>query len=284
VSAVTAVRRHQFDAPAAPSAGVAPERELWTPVDGHLIHSRHWGAGDVECEAVASDDAPPVVLIHGFGIGSRMVRPVACELARRGFAVHAPDLPGFGDSENPDDVLDPAGLADATASWMRAHALDEVVLVGVSFGCQIAAEVARRHPGSSRLVVLASPTVDDQRRRWRTQLVRWQRESATQSMALRLLQVRDYPKAGVRRLVRTWSMAMRHRVEDAVGEIEVPVLVCRATRDPLVSRRWTESLARRAPHGSSTVLPGTVHALSHEHPLELARVIAHAVATTSRKE
>ena len=52
--------------------------------------------------------------------------------------VYLPDLPGFGLSAEPGWNLDVVEHADHLAGWLDAVALEQVVLVGHSFGCQVA--------------------------------------------------------------------------------------------------------------------------------------------------
>jgi 2-hydroxy-6-oxonona-2,4-dienedioate hydrolase len=233
------------------------------------VHARAWIDPDLPPD-------PPVVLVHGLGVAGRMNRPVARLLARR-FHVYAPDLATFGESDGPERVLDLDELADGLADWMEARGLARAIVVGTSLGCQVAAELARRHPDRCGVLVLASPTVDNGRRRWLSQIPRWQVEQATQSLRLRALQIDDYRKCGVGRVARTFARALHHPVEDVVAGVRRPTLVCWATSDPLLSRRWVEHLASRAPHGELVTVPGALHAMSHESPLELARVVSHFV-------
>ena len=70
------------------------------------------------------EDAPPIIPVHGLGVASRSMVPLAKALAL-GYRVHAPDLPGFGDSEKPPQVLNLAELTDCLAALdarMRAGA------------------------------------------------------------------------------------------------------------------------------------------------------------------
>jgi 2-hydroxy-6-oxonona-2,4-dienedioate hydrolase len=182
-----------------------------------------------------------------------------------------PGPPGFGRSGTDEEILEPAEHADVLDAWMDITGIGPAVVIGTSVGAQVAAELARRHPERCTAVVLASPTVDAGRRRWMSQLVRWQREQSMQSFRLRRLIVADYMRCGAGRVIRTFRSAMHHRIEEAVEEIAPPVLVCWGTRDPLLSRSWVEELAGRASDGQLGVLPGAEHALSHESPLELAR-------------
>jgi 2-hydroxy-6-oxonona-2,4-dienedioate hydrolase len=63
----------------------------------------------------APSHRPPVVLVHGYGMSSRYMVPLALELARD-FVVYVPDLPGFRRSSKPRKVLDIVELADALAA------------------------------------------------------------------------------------------------------------------------------------------------------------------------
>jgi pimeloyl-ACP methyl ester carboxylesterase len=56
------------------------------------------------------------------------------------------DLPGFGLSDDPGTVLDVPEHAEHVAAWLAAARLPSAVVVGNSFGCQVAVELAVRHP------------------------------------------------------------------------------------------------------------------------------------------
>lgn len=228
------------------------------------IHARRWNPPAVSREV-------PVVLIPGLGVGSGMCVPLARQLAIDG-VTFALDLPGFGRSEKPRPALDIPEHADALAQWMRRAVGGPAVLVGVSIGSQVALSTAVRHPQVCAGVVLVSPTMDRERRRWRSQLPRWQLEQATQSMPLRMLQVRDYVRAGLPRVIHTMNAALRHAPEDDVTDLTLPALFCHGGRDPLVRREWARELAHQA-RSPLVSLPAAVHAMSYENPLELARVV-----------
>jgi pimeloyl-ACP methyl ester carboxylesterase len=81
------------------------------------------------------------------------------------------DLPGFGLSGDPGRVLDVTEHADHLADWLEMAGLPPVVVLGNSFGCQVAVELAVRHPHRIAGLVLVGPTVDPPlpaaaRRRW----------------------------------------------------------------------------------------------------------------------
>ena len=60
--------------------------------------------------------------------------------------VYAIDLPGYGWSDKPAATLPLPQLADALAEWMQALSLRQAHLTANSFGCQVSAHFAVRHP------------------------------------------------------------------------------------------------------------------------------------------
>jgi surfactin synthase thioesterase subunit len=63
--------------------------------------------------------------------------PLAATLAGH-HPVHVIDLPGFGLSGDPGRVLNVAEHADHLADWLEATGLPPTVVLGNSFGCQVA--------------------------------------------------------------------------------------------------------------------------------------------------
>lgn len=256
------------------------ERIRRTSLGGRDLVSRVW-----EQRGAADPGAPSteIVLVHGLGVASRMCRPVAEELAQHR-RVHAVDLPGFGLSDPLDDSPGIVDLSDSLAMWLRATFHTPVILLGVSLGTQVVAEAAARHPDLCAGLVLVSPIVDEDRRTWPRQLLRWQAEQATQSMRLRRIMLSDYRRCGLGRIRQTFSRALHHPTEDAVALVTAPVLVCRGSRDPLVSNGWASALADVAPDGRMVELEGAVHAMTHENPADLAREVELFLGTSTARD
>jgi poly(3-hydroxyalkanoate) depolymerase len=96
----------------------------------------------------------PLVLITGIGANLEMWRPF--ERLVRGREVVAFDPPGAGASQRPRRPLRMAGLARVVVSLLDALGLDEVDLLGHSFGGGLAQELARRAPGRVRRLILCA--------------------------------------------------------------------------------------------------------------------------------
>ena len=99
---------------------------------------------------------PPVVLLHGLGGAARNWELVSAALTTA-HRVVAPDLPGHGVSP---PLARAAGLdafADTVADALAELDVAPALVVGHSFGGQLAVRLAVRHPGLVRGLLLVAP-------------------------------------------------------------------------------------------------------------------------------
>jgi pimeloyl-ACP methyl ester carboxylesterase len=212
-----------------------------------------------------------VVLVHGSGLSGRYMIPTAERLAFD-FHIYVPDLPGFGDSDKPSRVFDVSGLADWLSGWMVAAGLNSAALLGNSFGCQVIADLAARHPERVERAVLQGPTTPPEERSWFWQFVRWKQNQRYNPSSLEPITRSDYRKCGLRRMYRTFHCQLTDRIEDKAPRIRAPVLVVRGSEDPICNQRWCEEIARLSPRGRLVVIPNVAHTLCYTAPVELASV------------
>jgi 2-hydroxy-6-oxonona-2,4-dienedioate hydrolase len=225
----------------------------------------------------------PLVLVHGIGVASRFMVPVA-ELLAPYHRIYAPDLPGFGKSEKPNRILSLVELTDALAWWTREIGLESAAFLGNSFGCQIVADLALRYPELVERVVLQGPTMDPRARTARQQLIRWLRNSRQEPLSHGLISAREYPRCGFRRLIKTFRYALEDRIEEKLPHVRVPALVVRGSRDPIVPQRWAEEATRLLPMGRLAVIPGAPHTVVYDAPLDLARVVRPFLSSVKGRE
>jgi pimeloyl-ACP methyl ester carboxylesterase len=204
-------------------------------------------------------EVTPIVLVHGFS-SSRTLKPLIKALGRRR-PVFAPDLPGFGMSDQPIRPLDIPGLADALRRWLIDNQLSPAVVIGVSFGCQVAVDLAARHPAAVDRLVLVGPIVDPEARTAGRLALRWARNATRSSPRLAPTIMHDFIDAGPWRSMWTLRRALEDPVEQKLGEIEAPTLVVRPERDHLVREAWTNRVAKLIPDADLVVLPEACHSI-----------------------
>ena len=98
-------------------------------------------------------DAPPVLVLHGWGASIDAVGSVVDGLAGR-FEVVAVDLPGFGESAEPPAAWDVGAYARFVLEACDELGLERFSLVGHSFGARIGIVLAATHPDRIARMVL----------------------------------------------------------------------------------------------------------------------------------
>lgn len=235
----------------------------WTKVHGLSMHAR-----------LATCLAPPlastVVLVHGLSVSSGYMVPTAEQLAPY-FHVYAPDLPGFGKSAKPSHSLSVSELADALVAWMQAMELPPAILLGNSLGCQVIVHSALRYPEYITHAVLVGPTMDPNARTLHQAALRLLLDVRGEPLSYLPVLLREYLVAGLPRTIRTLQYACADRMEEHLPQVQVPTLIVRGSRDPIVSQGWAEEVTRLLPNSQMVVMPGVGHAVNFNAPRQLVQ-------------
>jgi len=124
------------------------------------IEHRRLNVGRLELHVAELGSGPPVLLLHGFPAYWQDWQGVMEALAAAGFRAIAPDMPGYGQSGRPAQVLDyrlPLLAADI-AGLIRALGLSKVPVVGHDWGGPVGYCLASEFPELvERLVVINAP-------------------------------------------------------------------------------------------------------------------------------
>ena len=130
-----------------------PEYSWFTRVDGVRIHYQE--AGD--------EDAPAIILIHGFISSNLIWSNTLLPLANAGFRVIAPDLPGYGYSDKPRHARYTINeQARAVQRLMDVLGIGTATIVGASYGGAIAATLALDYPERVEKLILVGAVTNDE--------------------------------------------------------------------------------------------------------------------------
>lgn len=210
-------------------------------------------------------------MVHGLGVSAASLGPLAERLAARHTTLVV-DLPGFGLSRI-DEVWSTARIATCLALAIERRGLGRVTLVGHSWGCHVACLVATRHPERVGAMVLLSPAFDDRPGGALGQMLRLAADAPMERPSLVAGGIRDYLRAGPRRVAATLREAAAMRLDDLVAGVDAPMLIVRGSRDPLTTGTWARRLSRRARAAGIAVIPGAAHGLGHDAPAAVAAAI-----------
>jgi len=266
------------------------------------------GAGDYA--------SPPVVLLHGLGATAASLLPLQWDLAAD-HRVHAPDLPGFGDTAKPRGDYDPAFFVRWLAAYLDVLGIPECVLVGNSLGGRVALEAGLAMPERVRALVLLCPSPAFRRVRQLVPLVRLipaelarlplhiphplvvEGIRSMMSVPERLPQ--SWYDAGADEFLRVWRSAAARRafvasmrqiyLEQAYGTrgfwdrlpgLRVPSLFVWGDRDRLVPSSFGRHVAEALPDAASVVMEDCGHVPQMELPEETATVVRAFLAGQER--
>lgn len=114
-------------------------------VAGRTLRVAHWRLDE-------ASEHLPVLFFNGIGANIEAVAPLAAEMTERPFIMF--DMPGVGGSPEPVVPYNPWTMAWTSARLLDQLGVDEVDVMGISWGGAMAQHFAIQHPGRTRRVVL----------------------------------------------------------------------------------------------------------------------------------
>ena len=96
-----------------------------------------------------------LVFLHGWGQNIQMMIPLAKPFIKK-YNCMIIDLPGFGDSEEPQEVYTIYDYAEMVNKLLTSKKIKNPIIIGHSFGGKIALVYATKYK-TNKIVLLASP-------------------------------------------------------------------------------------------------------------------------------
>lgn len=143
-----------------------------------------------------SDNAPTIVLLHGFPTSSHMFRNLIPRLADR-FHLIAPDYPGYGNSDAPPhDEFDYSfdHLAEIVDQLLEQKNIDRYALYLMDYGAPIGFRIAVKHPERVTALIVQNGNAYDEgidNEFWKPIKQYWTTNSAENREALQGLLTRE---------------------------------------------------------------------------------------------
>ena len=217
-------------------------------------------------------NAVPIILVHGVAVSSHYMLPTIKELGKF-YTVFAPDLPGYGESDKPSQILTIQELADALLAFMQAMHIKKAVLLGNSFGCQIIVDFALRYPQFITRAVLVSPTMDPQARTLLQEIWRLLVDATHEPLSYFPVVLQEFLTVGARRTIQTTEYGLEDAMEKKLQRMHVKTLVIRGEHDALVSQQWVKRLTKLLPHAELSVIQKAAHVAHFSHPQALTEEV-----------
>jgi pimeloyl-ACP methyl ester carboxylesterase len=245
-------------------------------VGSHRIH--YWVGGE----------GPPLVLVHGVAMRAEDWAPLF-RILKQHHRVYAPDLLGYGDSDQPRDAdYSVAMQADIVRGFIDAMHLQQPDVAGISMGGWIAIKYASEHPERvKRLVLLSSAglayestltensfsatTIEEQRASFALQS-----DLAPRLPDFILRDVLRHSKAKawiVRASMRSMLTRADLPLDGKLQRVRMPVLIVAGTKDRIVPFNVAQRLHRELPQSQLVPLIGCGHLGAFECRRETMRAV-----------
>jgi pimeloyl-ACP methyl ester carboxylesterase len=239
-------------------------RSKWVMVEGHRVH--YFVEGPSEGKAV--------VFVHEMGGHAEDWDTLAEVVARWGFRVYLPDLPGYGQSEQPADFsYSVRDEAEAVVGFMDALGIQDADLGGWSVGGAIAQHIAARHPVRVRKLILFDSAGIYEAPKWDVSLMTPKTAADLKKLdALLMPQPPNVPPYIARDILRrskdnAWVM---HRAIDQMmtgkdatdkllPSLKMPVLILWGELDRITPVSQGKRISQLVPQSQLEVFPGCGH-------------------------
>ena len=254
----------------------------------HCVYLRGWLEGvksrevlvegyRIHYDVMGPKGGPAAVLVHGLGGRAEDWQNLAPYLAKAGYRVYMPDLPGFGRSDRPAEfsysVRDQAAVVVAL---LDALGLKQVDLGGWSMGGWIAQRVAIEHPERVRRLILFDSAGLAEVPAWDTRLFTPTTPAELDQLVALLIPHPPYIPGFIARDILRISKQQAwviHRAmatmltmwtghdgtESMLPRLEMPVLIVWGTEDRIIPLSQGEKIQRLIPQSKLEPIAGCGH-------------------------
>ncbi|MCH8799950.1 MAG: alpha/beta hydrolase [Chloroflexi bacterium] len=279
--------------------GESTPRELWADIGALKVRYLDWGG-----------DGPPLLALHGLASSANWYDIVA-RLLRDRYHIYAPDQRGHGQTTSAPDGYDWKTLSDDLAGMLDHIGLDQVAVMGHSWGGNVATNFAADYPGRvSRLIMIEGGFLDGRLfpgATWESFSHRVRPRDVTGNREEFLDRLRNQLGAiwngEVERIVQTMvyededgqiqdilrpenhAQVIRAMWDEPASvtmpRIECPTLMVAAGPTPEragsefaeTRRRMVDAAEKNLKNGRVHWIPETIHDIGYHKPQELARVV-----------
>lgn len=224
-----------------------------------------------------------VLLLHGWGDTHKTFAQLQAELAKK-FTVISLDLPGFGNTQPPNEVWDLSNYAGFVKSFLSKIDREKIhAVVGHSNGSALAIHaVAEKMLQPSKLVLLSAAGIRDRQkiRRFVLKIIAklgklatfWLPRSTKQKLRKKLYGTVGSDLLVAPHIQETFKKTVRQDVQKDAAKIDIPTLLVYGDKDTATPKQYGEIYASAIPDASLEVLPGE-HFIHHDQQEQTTKLI-----------
>ena len=251
------------------------------------MNSRIMECKGVRVHVTSSGRGRALLCLHGWAASDESFTELRDALKDASVQIIAPDLPGAGESDDPPSAWSVDDYADCVEDIVSQLAIDNVILLGHSFGGRIAIKLASRKRAWIKHLILCGAAGIRHPRHWRRTIgiimaemgkmifripgLR-QFESFARKVLYKILRVHDYEKtSGVMR--DTMIKVINEDLTPLLDQIDVKTDLFWGEKDSMTPLADAKLMNKKIVHSSLHQFPGVGHRVHREKAEEIAEVI-----------
>lgn len=106
-----------------------------------------------ELSYIEQGEGEPLVILHGWGANIESIMPIV-NTAPKKYKIYAYDAPGFGDSNEPNEVLSTYDYEKYLVEFLKLKNISKATFIGHSFGGKTLSIFAANHPEMVKKLIL----------------------------------------------------------------------------------------------------------------------------------
>ena len=259
--------------------------------------------GDIQYLSVGSGE--PVLLLHGLFAQKEQWSDFACELSKSGYAVYAPDLPGYGQSVGfAISNYQLSREADLLYRFTQKLGLKSFNIAGNSMGGAIAGLMANQHSkqvktlafiGAPMGIIGWSPQIKSAIHQGINPFIPITVNQFNLEMSLLFFNPTPIANAIQEAAIQEYSINNRHyqqvwdivnldiAVLDSISTTEKPSFIIWGEDDGIFNVAGKSKLDKKYPNAISATVSGASHLIMVEKPVEIAGLYAEFLKANDKK-
>ena len=247
---------------------------------------------NLEINYKVAGQGEPILILHGWGVGSDSWIKVQEFLASKGYKVVVPDLPGFGRSHNPLKSWTVDNYVDWVDDFMDSRDLNSIFLIGHSFGGRIGIKFAVRHPEKVKKLILCAAAGITPRPKIKIGVFAFLSKmgnlifslpglKSLKDFARRIIyflnQTPDYYFIKNETMKETFQKTIEENLIPFLAKIKTPTLIVWGDQDMVVPVFDAYVMHKEIPDSTLKIIKGGRHGLSLQFPEQLSEIIVQFI-------
>ncbi|MDP2909831.1 MAG: alpha/beta hydrolase [bacterium] len=217
----------------------------------------------------------PLLILHGWGSNKEKWQKVAEILSQKGFKVVVLDLPGFGESQEPDLIWDLDEYALFINEFAKSLGLQSFNLLGHSFGGAVASKYALKYPEKiNKLFLVGAACIrkEKAKRKLFKVLSIFKFIPFARRFFYRFIVKSDYPQTkGIMRDI--YLKCIKEDLSDELEKITAPTIIIWGEKDDITPLSQAKLINSKIKNSKLFIIPNQGHALQLTAHKELCSYI-----------